>query len=43
MARGDCKQALVDFAAVLKLNPAIAEARDAPEKCKRMLPPALNE
>jgi len=43
LARGDCKQALADFGAVLKLNPAVTEARDGREKCRRMLPPELNE
>ena len=41
--RGDCRQAILDYGAVLKLNPAVAEAREGREKCRRMLPPDLNE
>ncbi|MEN9800521.1 MAG: hypothetical protein RL653_4218 [Pseudomonadota bacterium] len=41
--RGECAGAIAAFGAVLKLNPRVSEAAEGREKCRRMLPPALNE
>jgi serine/threonine protein kinase len=43
LGRGECSGAMAAFGAVLRLNPRVAEAVEGREKCKRMLPPAINE